>query len=484
MKRVFKYILILIVAVSFTNCEGFLDETVYNQLAPDNLLKTKEGIESVLTAAYAETSFGSSKYHQIEAEWSTDISWQSGGGENVYALLYMNFTIDASEGNLFSRLWSQPYQGIRNCNIILDNIDDTGLAEDVVNEFKAEARFLRAVNYIKLYESFGPTVLRTSDNDELSKPRATEEEILNFIETELVEAIPVLPDWGNEEAYGRITKDAAKAVLCKFYLNNKEWQKSASLAQEIISSGKFDLYPEYVDLFKVENERNSEFIYVRPRTALSREQSLDWMASAFPAGFMKDPKSGLTFQSNWKNFGSQYRLYDGWTNSFEDGDKRKELILTKYIRTSGDTINLLGNNDSRSFKFWPDPNADGAAHGNDWPVIRYADILLSLAEAQNELNGPTQEALDLINQVRNRAGLADITLSQFSSKDELRDHLVKERGWELYTEGHRRVDLIRMGKFIEYAVARGKNAKAYHVRYPIPQRAIDSDSALEQNEGY
>jgi hypothetical protein len=484
MKKYFNYKLLLILMFFFTSCENFLEETVYSQLAPDNLLQTKEGIESVLTAAYAETSLGGSKYHQIEAEWSTDISWQTGGGENVYALQYMNFTLDASEGNLFSQLWAKQYRGIRNCNIILDNIESVPLSDDLINLYKSEARFLRAMNYISLYNSFGPVILRKSDSDPSSQARVSENEMLLFIETELVESIPYLPIAGSETEYGRITKEAATAVLCKFYLNIKEWQKSADLAQQIINSGKFSLYPVYEDLFKVENERNSEFIYVRPRTHLLRDQSMDWMASAFPAGFKQEPKSGLIFQSNWNNFASKYRILDDFYNSFENDDKRRNLIVTEYINTTGKTISLLNANDTRSFKFWPDVNADGAAHGNDWPLIRYADILLSRAEALNELNGPNQEAVNLINQVRNRAGLGNLSLSEFNSKDELRDHLVKERGWELYTEGHRRVDLIRMGKYIEFAVDRGKNAKSYHVRYPIPQQALDSDPLLVQNEGY
>lgn len=472
----------IILAVS--GCEGFLDETVYNQLAPDNLLQTEDGVEALLTAAYAETSLGGSKYHQIESEWSTDISWQSGGGENVYALLYMNFTIDASEGNLFSRLWSQPYQGIRNCNVLLDNLQDASFPVEKIDEWTAETRFLRAQNYITLYQAFGPVVLRTSENDPLSQLRVGEEEMENFIITELSESIDGLPAKGQEKAYGRVNKDIATAVLCKFYLNTGRWSESAVLALDLINSGRYDLYPEYEDLFKVENERNKEFIFVRPRTHLSRSQSLDWMASAFPAGFRADPVSGLLWQSTWANFGSQYRLYDSFYNSFDPNDKRRNLILTTYVNTSQDTLTLLGNDDTRSFKFWPDPNADGAAHGNDWPVIRYADILLSRAEALNEMNGPTQEALDLINLVRDRAGVDDLVLGDFPSKESLRDHLVAERGWELYTEGHRRVDLIRMGKFIEFAQARGKNAKSHHVRYPIPQQAIDSDSLLIQNTGY
>ena len=122
--------------------------------------------------------------------------------------------------------------------------------------------------------------------------------------------------------------------------------------------------------------------------------------------------------------------------------------------------------------------------GNDFPVVRYADILLSHAEALNELNGPTQEAVDLINQVRAKAGVPLLVLSDFAAKETLRDHILKERGWEFFSEELRRQDLVRHGKFIEYGKSRGKVAFDYQVLYPIPQSEIDRNSNLEQNDGY
>jgi starch-binding outer membrane protein, SusD/RagB family len=138
----------------------------------------------------------------------------------------------------------------------------------------------------------------------------------------------------------------------------------------------------------------------------------------------------------------------------------------------------------RSLKYW-DNNTVGNHSGNDVPLIRYADILLTRAEALNELNGPTQAALDLINLVRTRAGIANLTLAQATSKDVLRDLILRERGWEFYTEGKRREDLLRMDKFISNAQARGiTSASEKHKVFPIPQTEIDANSACKQNAGY
>src|SRR5690606_21595843 len=110
--------------------------------------------------------------------------------------------------------------------------------------------------------------------------------------------------------------------------------------------------------------------------------------------------------------------------------------------------------------------------------------LLLRAEALNELNGPTTESVNLVNQVRSRAGIDDISITSISDKDLFRDLILLERGHEFFNEGHRRIDMIRMGKFISNAQSRGKNAKEYHLVFPIPQVVIDSDPAITQNPNY
>src|SRR5690606_37182335 len=122
-------------------------------------------------------------------------------------------------------------------------------------------------------------------------------------------------------------------------------------------------------------------------------------------------------------------------------------------------------------------------HGNDLPEIRYADILLSKSEALAEIQWPSQEAVDLVNEVRARAGLIGddaIALADFDDLQAFRDHLLNERAWEFYAESDiRREDLIRFGKFVSSAHERGKtNANETHIRFPIPQAARDADPSL------
>lgn len=486
LKIYFLISLIIIISPAFFGCKKLLDEPVYSQLAPGNFLTTQSGIESVLDAAFGEgfiSGYDSHSSRDIE-NWCTDIEWETGGGENRAATLMINFTWDASIDWMYGVMWARPYRAIRNANTVLDNVEEASLSDAQKTAYKAEARFIRALSYYHLYTWFGPTPLRKSLTDSLELPRATDAEMQSFLESELLSVIPDLPQPGKEKNYGRPNKGAAMGLLCKFYLNTKQWQKCADIAKEITTSNFYKLYPNYENLFKVENERNTEFILVDPQIA--QGDGNNYINGAFPPSFAKDPVSGLTMQTNWNNWGAQYRLYDQFYNSFEPGDKRKNLILSSYINSGGATVSLLNNNNIRSFKYWPDPNAISNDHGNDIAEIRYADILLAEAESLNELNGPTQEAIDLINQVRERVGLGDLLLSSFSSKEALRSHLLLERGWEFYTEvGIRREDQIRMGTFVSSAIARGHtNAKPTMVVFPIPQAAMDANPMLVQNAGY
>lgn len=146
----------------------------------------------------------------------------------------------------------------------------------------------------------------------------------------------------------------------------------------------------------------------------------NFVAASTPANFKSDPKSGIVWQTNWANFASDYLMYDAFYNTFEPNDKRTQVILTSFINTSNVTVSLLGKNSSMVWKYVPDPNANGQEHGNDVSEMRYADILLSRAEALNEIAGPAAEAISLINEVRTRAGTPNLQLANFPSKESLR----------------------------------------------------------------
>jgi hypothetical protein len=176
--------------------------------------------------------------------------------------------------------------------------------------------------------------------------------------------------------------------------------------------------------------------------------------------------------------------------TFESADKRLDGILTSYTNKNGEQIEKgqgkLVRGAYPAFKYSLDPNQQGEGSTNDWIVFRYADVLLMLAECINENEGPTVEAINLVDRIRVRAGLLPLTGDKTSSKDALNRAILMERGHELYAEGFRRQDLIRHGKYIEEALKLVGSLSAPHkVRFPIPRSIVqESKDKIVQNEGY
>lgn len=260
-------------------------------------------------------------------------------------------------------------------------------------------------------------------------------------------------------------------------MNTGQWQEAADMVEDIMDLNKYSLVPDYTDVFSLANEGNPEMLWALTKEASTNSASHWVNALVFPPDYPRPyPNNGV--------FAARTYLYDDFVNSFEATDTRQGLIVTSYVSTStGLVVEGLGNDQSFPHKYEFDPSSVGVSSGNDVPIVRYADILLSRAEALNELSGPSQEVIDLINEVRLRANVTALSLAGYS-QESLRDAIMQERAWEFFFESKRREDLIRQGRFISEAVARGKNAQSFHVLFPIPQYDMDANSLLVQNEGY
>ena len=487
-----KYILILVGLTTFS-CSDFLDEEVFTQYEPTAFLASESGINATLTAAYRQSRPDYREEWYTYGEWVSDLMLERGGGYAAPAATFSEFNWNASN-NFFRDTWRDKYSAIGVCNAILDNIDNvTSLSASKVSSLKAEAIFLRAYNYVQLYDFFGRLPLITNGELILEPSRSTDSETRAFIEKELIDAAQNLPV--EPELYGKATKSSALALLGRFYLDTKQWDKSAKANKDVIDLGKHSLFPNVEGIFSVENEGNSEMVFVFGATATAPIQALAWNYTphAYPVGY----------NTGQVNYGAQFQLWRWFVNSFHPDDQRANeydtpngkhgWILKQYVNKGGVAIDLMNDpvtpgvekNYPRPVKFTPDPNALGSRHGNDMPILRYAEVLVNRAEALNELSGPTQESIDLLNEIRLRSKAPAYKLSDFTTKTALRDQILIERGFEFHAEGHRRRSLLRHGSFISGAQARGKtNAKAHHVLFPIPEQDLDSNSALEQNPGY
>ena len=490
-----KYIYSILTVFILFGCDDFLEEEVYTEFDPGIFLQDQSGLDALVTGAYGQfqltwgTGFIAREHYYILGEMSTDILWETGGGLNALVLPILNFNWAPADPS-FSKAFDKYYQAIAAANNVLRTTDVVeGVDEAALNQARAEARFIRASSYYFLHTLFGPTPIieipEGASLDEIEAigketPRATEEEYRSYVEADFMFAIDNL-EYGGVSS--RANKGSAYAMLAKFYLNNKQWEQAASASQEVINNGGYELFSDYTSLFAVEGEGNNEFIFRFDCLTGTAPQTNIYMPHAFPPNF--------PIQSNWGNFGAQFRTFTAFYETFEPTDQRAELLITEYTPTDTGVLTQLsrdadGNalDNVRSFKFVPDPNATGTQNGNDQPLVRLSDMLLTRAEALNETGGVNQESVDLINLVRARVSATPVALGDFASADDLRDFILAERGREFYSEGLRREDLIRHGNYIQQAIDRGLSAQSHQVLFPIPQAQIDNNPNLEQNAGY
>ncbi|QIP14951.1 RagB/SusD family nutrient uptake outer membrane protein [Spirosoma aureum] len=487
MKKIVLYISLTCSLFVLSSCEEALEVTPKSEFSPSNVLTSEAGIKSLLFSAYAQQQTQSnSRYVINDSEVCTDMGFNTGGAENGQLITLINFTWDPSIGTFNDDMWTPNYRTIRDANGVIDNIANVNTTDAIKKLYKAEARVLRAQAYALLYSFFGTVPLRTPTNQTGDLARATDDELKTFIETDITQSIADLPDPGKEEAFGRLNKGNANGILAKFYLNTKQWQKAADAAKAVIDLNYYALNPSFVNLFRVENEGSSNREMMLALQCRPEDPFGNWyQAGALPPAYKSSPQfPAYVYKSTMSNFATQYRLRTAFTNTFAATDKRLQLICTSYVNNSDQTVDLSTGDNARSFKYW-DNSTVGNNSGTDVPVIRYADMLLTRAEALNELNGPTTECFSLINQVRARAGIANLTAADVPTREAFRTAIFRERGWEFVSEGKRREDLIRQGTFISLAQARGvTNAKPERVLFPIPQSEIDANKLCVQNPGY
>ena len=462
-------------------CQDALEVSPASQFS-DGFLDTPSGVNALLNSAYDNIQYthdpGANRIYLEETV--TDVFINFRGFLNGNLQPYQDFTFNANSAYLYDNLWQKCYNAIRDANALLDVVpQNQELSDEEKTQIVAEAHFIRGLAYKFLYGWFGPVplidkVFRSPD-EEFNVPRAEESILTVFIEDELRLAAGTLPE--TQELYGKATQGAALGVLTKFYLQTKNWQAAAVTAQQVIDLGQYALQGDYAALFALENEGNSEMIFAFPSIPLEGNGNI-WVANALP------PQYPTTIF----NTATQVCVPVEFYNTFAEDDQRKELLLTEYVSNQGETVDLLTGvefQNPRSLKYAIDLRADSRDGGADFILIRYADILLARAEALVMASGAVDaEALDLLNQVRTRAGLAPYGMADVPEAAAFIDRLIQERAWEFYSEGKRREDLIRHNQLVTNAVARGKKAEPYHVRFPIPQGELDANPNLEQNEGY
>jgi hypothetical protein len=377
------------------------------------------------------------------------------------------------------------------------------------NRLIAEAQCALGLLSYTLYDFFGPIPLpdlETLKNplEEKILPRATEEKMREFIETNLRAAAnaPELPDVykkGNAD-YGRFSKGVAYMLLLKYYMLTKQWDKAEAAGRELLDPKYgYALVPRYRDVFTLANEKNVETIF-------SFSSSISGIEMVQYMGMVLTPDYPTNVEGMEIDIWNYYRLMWWFVDAFETGDERVQhpVVVTEYTGTSGkkhDRNSDLGVDTylkwgALPLKYDIDPEAIGSSSRVDYIIFRYADALTLLAEAiARNANAAKPEAIELLNRVRVRAFNGDeskaYTSGNIRGLRDFLDKLMLERAKELYWEGCRRQDLVRDGKYVEAMQAKAQRmgettlVNEHYVRFPIPQSVInEGKGAILQNPGY
>lgn len=487
----------------FSACEGQLEVEAYDKLTGENFPRTEQDAKTLVTSVYYQFRAGEwSRYNSanesrlVTSLLGTDEFTCHWGG---YWGSPFNFNWQPDEFP-FSKMYYDFIPAVTTATSAIAQLHKVGdkLDPDLLERYIAEIKAARAYFMYDLYNLYGPVSVITKEedaaniNDYTYQPRPTSEEMVRLIESDLKDAMNILPASYSDSEFGRMTKGAAMMGLVKLYLHEKDWENVKKYAEELIALGVYSLQESYESIWSIDNEKNAEIIFALVCQPTPEGVANNFRAHVLPSDW-KSP-NGYTVEG-WNGYKVPWQFYD----RFDPEDKRRELLVRYYTSIIDREVDgrqtLYG---AIPLKYSEDPAGTGVNQGVDYVVYRYADVLLALAEALNEIDGPTQASIDLINQVRARAFAPDkpIALANYPDRESLRDHILDERGFELYFEGNRREDLIRHGKFISYAndpermgAVRPKNpqqnAKDHHVLYPIPNEAIvESKGVLKQNKGY
>ncbi|CAH2756427.1 SusD-like protein [Bacteroides uniformis] len=516
-----------------------LDEVNTRIPVADTYYTTEEGAGDLVNSAYSYSQNIYEYFIWFMTEMGTDL-WMS-GGDGPKEL--NNYTFDASHWYV-QEFWNYSYNGITACNTLLDRADNIQASEDVVNNYKGQALFLRAFYYHNLVMQFGdvPLVIKEVHTAETTATRAPESDVYAQIIADLIEAEKLLPIEATE--FGRPTQSAAQALLARVYLWNEQWDNAATYAKKVISSGQHELLPDFADLWDANNQKNKEFIWtVQGSGNDTYNTKRSWASTIFTVrydvhgadyGMIRDIANGRPYRyfMPTRHFFDLLASTMEWDNRFEKSFKWVWYVNDESHctlnpgRVLGDTALYVppfkvspeqrawaegkyriediddyfnpespnGEETSGPREMFPqmskylDPTRVdvGLMSSLDIPVIRLGEMYLIAAEAlMNE--GKAAEGVEFINDLRKRSAKSEEAYEahKLDASELTIDIILNERAIELAGETTGRwMDLKRTGKFLEYIQLYNpdarNNIKEKHLYRPIPTSMLDRISNKDE----
>ncbi len=537
MKKTTIILTALALGITLISCSDFLNTEPLDFVSPDNYLENEQQAEVLINGAYAALTGGSEpeSFFPIHLATATD---------DAYDPQPWHYTTELANGQANANSswprwkWSRDYKGISRCNVFINSIFKATISPQIANRFVGEAKFLRAWFYHDLITFFGdvPLILEPGDLSNSKPSRTPKPEVITQILKDLEEAIPHLPlKYENAKDNGRITKGAAIGLKARVLLYENRWADAARAAKDVMDLNHYKLYPSYQGLFLEQNENAaaSEVMFQRYYTGKIDPGETFKMLAEYPALQVT------------KQLADSYYMNDGFpinespkydpANPHMNRDPRFYASLyypgSKYLNYKFNTPDPSVSTDSVTISVWIvgwtgyrcKKHVDGTLtdiinDGRNTYFMRYAEMLLTFAEAENEANGPSEAVYNAIDQLRDRANMIRLSESMPGlSKDKMREIIRNERRVELALEGMRWADIRRWkigekvmvnalgldsSKLIEGQYpgdGKGESDKWQYVEkvidvrqfnpsrdylWPIPQYELDANENMVQNPGY
>ncbi len=494
-----KYFLLTIITLGMVSCsEDFLNKAPEDSVNTENFYLTEADAIAAVNGAYQPLQWP--KLYNMRM-WTTDIMagnsivGAAGGTDGIETQDQANFVTSTDNQGVLD-LWRGPWPGILRANLVLKNVPGMDISDNIKNRVLGEAYFLRAHYYFILVRFFGdvPLVLEPVDpQGDLRPARTAKSLVYDQIIADFEKAAELLParDQYTGANVGRASKGAAYGMLAKVYLTLGNWQKTIDYCDEVKNLG-YALSQNYGDNFDPTKENGVESLfevqYVKDAGYgfWDNENQSSWLST------FTGPRGANMVEGGW-----------GWNqptqefvNAYEAGDLRKDVTVLYEGCPKFDNMDYKKSYSYTGYnlrKFLVAKSVANAYDNNplNFPVLRYADVLLMKAEALNELGKTTDAQLPAsndnatLNKVRARAGLGNVSgLNQ----SDLRMKILHERRMELAFEGQRWFDLIRVndGQYgIDFLHSIGKtNMTTKHLLFPVPQKERDANPNLSQNTDY
>ena len=525
MKKIYSCIMAATLILMSASCEQNFDPKIYGVLSDQNFPVSENDFESLMMACYVPyvntwtyslyASSGNSHPwfipaggvlkmfdtpSDLEAPWVNgvwDINYRKASEADFsMCVYYSRGTLEDTRPNHYPK--TREVTRFTSIIAAIQNADAKAISVERKNEILAEARLCRGIHMYNLLHVYGPVPVlvdpeKINDQEALNNAvRPSLDDYSDWVYEDFDFAAKYAPEIQADR--GRFTRDLARVYLMRHCLNegyHKEgyYQRALDMYNEL-NTGKYKLFTQgenpYKEMFRECNDFNCEIIGAiscdPSSTGNAKEGSMNPFAMlAMPNNAAKKDDLGQAtpFAIAGAGWGMTFNIAPKFYDTFDKGDLRKENIITSYYTTGGEwwgpsEIGKKAEWDGYVPYKYPAETATAPNFGNDFPLARWADVLLMFAEAEvrNSNSAPSEEALAAVNQVRRRAGLGNLPDKYTGSASVFLDALLTERGHEFWFEGFRKIDLIRFNQFAQ-RVAKCKSTLPTHQYMPIPNYAVD-----------